>query len=281
MAGMPNSEEKHAEWSKFREHCRRIIFDSTRFEEKLFDVVLILAILASVAVVMLESVGEIRARHGDLFYGLEWGFTILFTLEYAVRIYVSQNRIRYIFSFFGLVDLLAILPTYLDLIYPGTHYLMLIRALRVVRVFRILKLMKYVGEANYLYRALRSSGRKVVVFLVLVLTMVCVLGAVMFLIEGPEHGFTSIPKSVYWAIVTLTTVGYGDISPQTPLGQFFASLIMIIGYGMIAVPSGIVTAEVAMAQREDRSGRACSKCGESDHRGSANFCRVCGNKLKE
>lgn len=276
---MLETEENPENWTGFRERCRRIIFHSSRFEEKLFDVLLILAILTSIVIVMLESVEGIRLEHGQLLSNLEWAFTILFTLEYGVRIYVSKLPLRYVFSFFGLVDLLSILPSYIDLIFPGAHYLMLFRALRVLRIFRVLKMVQFVGEADLLYRAVRASGRKIVVFMTAVVTLVLILGSIMYLIEGPEHGFTSIPKSVYWAIVTLTTVGYGDISPQTPFGQMFASLIMIMGYGVIAVPTGIVTAEIAMATRGDRKERQCSKCGEKDHRVAASFCRNCGTSL--
>lgn len=276
---MLKSEESPANWSKFRERCRRIIFHSERFEEKLFDVVLILAIVTSVLIVMLESVQGIRQQHGTLLSGLEWGFTILFTLEYAVRIYVTKRPLRYIFSFFGIVDLLSILPSYLDLLFPGIHYLMLFRALRVLRIFRVLKMVQYVGEANLLYQALWASGRKIVVFMTAVITLVLILGSIMYLIEGPEHGFTSIPKSVYWAIVTLTTVGYGDISPQTPLGQVFASVIMIIGYGVIAVPTGIVTAEIAMASRGQAFGRKCEGCGDTNHQVGSKYCGKCGKEL--
>lgn len=276
---MSDSKEVPEDWTGFRERCRRIIFYSTRWEEKLFDVLLILAIATSVVIVMLESVEGIRAQHGQLLYSLEWVFTILFTLEYAVRIYVTRKPWQYIFSTFGIVDLLSILPTYIDLLYPGAHYLMLFRALRVLRIFRVLKMVQYVGEANLLYRAMWASARKIVVFVMSVITLVLILGSIMYLIEGPEHGFTSIPKSVYWAIVTLTTVGYGDISPQTPLGQMFASFIMIIGYGVIAVPTGIVTAEITLASRADRKNLKCSECGETDHRAQANYCRICGKHL--
>ncbi|EDY82912.1 transporter, cation channel family [Verrucomicrobiia bacterium DG1235] len=280
MAVMLESEEDPINGSKFRERCRRIIFHSSRFEEKLFDVVLILAIITSVVIVMLESVKGIRAEYGQLLYTLEWAFTILFTLEYVVRIYVSRKALRYVFSFFGIVDLLSILPTYLDLLFPGIHYLMLFRALRVLRIFRVLKMVNYVGEAHLLYRAVWASGRKIVVFMTAVVTLVLILGSIMYLIEGPEHGFTSIPKSVYWAIVTLTTVGYGDISPQTPLGQMFASVIMILGYGVIAVPTGIVTAEITLASRGEGVARKCGHCGEADHKLNARFCRACGKPLE-
>lgn len=276
---MPESEETPEHWSKFRERCRLVIFHSTRPAEKLFDVMLILAIITSVIVVMLVSVEPIREQHGALLFGIEWGFTVLFTLEYALRIYVSKQPLRYIFSFFGVVDLLSILPSYINLFLPGAHYLMLFRALRVLRVFRVLKMVQFVGEANHLYEAVRASARKIIVFVMAVLTLVLILGSIMYLIEGPEHGFTSIPKSVYWAIVTLTTVGYGDISPQTPLGQLFASFIMITGYGVIAVPTGIVTAELTMATSGETNRRQCQTCGETGHKYSAKYCRKCGERL--
>lgn len=276
---MSSRNTARSEWSNFRYRCYRIIFHSDKFYEKLFDVVLIGAIVMSVGAVMLESVEGIRANHGALLYRLEWLFTILFSAEYALRLYVARRPLRYMRSFFGMVDLLSILPTFLDLIFPGARYLMLFRALRVLRIFRILKMVQYVGEANLLYRALRASGRKIIVFTFSVVTLVAILGSIMYLVEGPEHGFTSIPKGVYWAIVTLTTVGYGDISPQTPMGQAVASVVMIIGYGIIAVPTGIVTAEIALATREQRRTRRCSSCPEIDHMPDARFCRSCGSGL--
>jgi len=197
------------------------------------------------------------------------------------RIYVSNRKLRYMRSFFGIVDLLAILPTYISLLLPGTQYLMMFRAVRVLRVFRVLKMAHYVGEANLLLRAIRNSARKIVVFVFSVITLVLILGSVMHLVEGPENGYTSIPKAVYWAIVTLTTVGYGDISPHTPFGQAIASVVMIVGYGIIAVPTGIVTAEIAYATRELRTKRPCSRCAETEHDPSANYCRACGERLAD
>ncbi|CAA6677428.1 MULTISPECIES: ion transporter [unclassified Lentimonas] len=272
--------------SRLRSHWRRIIFQSTRWDEKAFDVFLIIAISLSVIVVMLESVPSISSELRRALYFVEWGITILFTLEYILRLYVSLRPLRYARSFFGVVDLLSILPTYLDLLLPGAHYLALLRVLRVLRIFRVLKLAKYIGEANVLIHALRSSLRKIAVFIFTVIVLVLILGSLMYLIEGEEHGFTSIPKSVYWAIVTLTTVGYGDISPQTPLGQLFASFIMITGYGIIAVPTAIVTAEMthAHSSRDEISAREaepsiCPACGWEDHDHDAAFCKVCGDRL--
>ena len=272
--------------SRFREEWRRIIFQSSKWDEKAFDLFVIAAICVSVIAVMLESVSSIDPKIHRALYFLEWGITILFTLEYLMRLYVSLRPSRYARSFFGLVDLLAILPTYLDLLLPGAHYLASLRVLRVLRIFRILKLAKYIGEANSLIRALRSGARKIAVFIFAVIILVLVLGSLMYLIEGAENGFTSIPKSVYWAIVTLTTVGYGDISPQTPLGQFFASLIMIIGYGIIAVPTAIVTAEMTHpAQGNSDPDKVedtiCPSCGWPDHSHDAAYCKVCGERLPD
>jgi len=265
---------------RFRSECRRIIFQSSRWDEKAFDIVLIIAILFSVAVVLWESIPTISPETRHALYVMEWIITGLFTVEYFLRLYVSESPVRYSRSFFGVVDLLAILPTYLDLLIPGAHYLMLLRVLRVLRIFRVLKLAKYVGEANTLMRAIRASARKISIFVFTVVIMVLILGSIMYLIEGAEHGFTSIPKSVYWAIVTLTTVGYGDLSPQTPLGQFFASLIMITGYGIIAVPTAIVTAEMTHPKTPTADANpVCPACGWENHDHDATFCKVCGDKL--
>ena len=271
---------------RFRTEWRRIIFQSHRWDEKGFDVLLILAILLSVGVVMLESIPSISAELRGWLHVVEWGITILFTLEYFLRLYVSERPALYARSFFGVIDLLAILPAYLDLLLPGAHYLVLLRVLRVLRIFRVLKLAKYIGEANVLMHAMRSSARKIAIFIFFVVILVLILGSLMYLIEGADHGFTSIPKSVYWAIVTLTTVGYGDISPQTPFGQFVASIIMITGYGIIAVPTAIVTAEMANPTLPDESvdGESsadpiCPACGWENHDHDATFCKVCGDRL--
>ncbi|MGZ0707426.1 ion transporter [Coraliomargarita sp. W4R53] len=267
---------------RFRSECRRIIFQSHRWDEKAFDVILILTILLSVALVLWESIPTITPQTRQVLYCLEWLITGLFTVEYMLRLYVSEKPARYSRSFFGIVDLLAILPTYIDLLLPGAHYLMLLRVLRVLRIFRVLKLAKYIGEANTLMRAMRSSMRKIAVFIFAVVILVLILGSMMYLIEGAEHGFTSIPKSVYWAIVTLTTVGYGDMLPQTPLGQFFASIIMIIGYGIIAVPTAIVTAEMTRpTPPQSDTDSICPACGWENHDHDATFCKVCGDKLPE
>jgi voltage-gated potassium channel len=256
-----------------------IIFLAESRAGKLFDIVLIVAILLSVVVVMLDSVEQFSRMHRPLLRALEWVFTALFTIEYVLRLMSVRVQRKYALSFYGLIDLFAVLPTYISLILPGSQYLVVIRALRVLRVFRILKLAQYMGEASVLLRALRASRYKIVVFMFTVLAIVLIVGSAMYLIEGSEAGFTSIPRGVYWAIVTLTTVGYGDISPQTPWGQALASLVMIMGYAIIAVPTGIVTVELAQATREGRFVRQCSICGATDHESDARYCRHCGGSL--
>ena len=255
-----------------------IIFEAESPAGKLFDEILILTILLSVIVVMLDSVNSIAVRYGDLFYTLEWIFTILFTVEYFLRLICVGRPLRYATSFFGIIDLLAILPTYLSLMLPGSQYLLVIRSLRLLRVFRVLKLAQYMGEANLWMKALRASRRKITLFLFTVLNLVVILGSLMYVIEGAESGFTSIPRSIYWAIITLTTVGYGDIVPETNLGQALASVIMIIGYSIIAVPTGIVTSEITYASKYS-SGRVCHNCRFEGHDIDAKFCKRCGAKL--
>lgn len=268
-------------WTGFRERCRRIIFFADRPSEKLFDVLLIIAIVISVVIVMLETVEGLNAKYGQAFRICEWVFTGMFTIEYGLRLYSSSRPLRYARSFYGVVDLFSILPSFIDLLFPGARYLMALRSLRALRIFRVLKLVQFIGEAEMLQTAILSSFRKILVFIFSIITIVSVMGAAMYLIEGHENGFTSIPKSVYWAIVTLTTVGYGDISPNTPLGQIVASVIMIAGYGIIAVPTGIVTAEITRASlvNNRRSTTRCSSCGHSDHSDRARFCPNCGHDL--
>jgi len=257
-----------------------LIFEHDTATGKFFDVWLLVAILLSVAVVMLDSVAEISKVHGRAFAIAEWGFTILFSLEYLLRLYCSPRPLRYAFSFFGLVDLLAVLPTYISIVFPPGRFLLTIRVLRVLRVFRVLKLMHFLGEASVLGRALRASRHKIAVFLLAVLAIVLIVGSLMYVIEGAEKGFTSIPMAVYWAIVTLTTVGYGDIAPQTPVGQAFAAMLMITGYGIIAVPTGIVTVELARSSGlRDPSQRKCQSCKKDGHDTDAGFCKHCGEEL--
>ncbi|MCB0736219.1 MAG: ion transporter [Bacteroidetes bacterium] len=261
-----------------REKLHEIIFEADTPAGKAFDIILLLAILLSVGVVMLESVDDINKRYEHAFDVLEWSFTILFTLEYILRILIINKPLKYIFSFYGIIDLLSILPTYMGIFVKGTSSLMIVRSLRLLRVFRVLKLTRYLGEGNQLWVALLQSRRKILVFLFVVLTASMIMGTLMFMIEGPEHGFTSIPRSIYWAIVTLTTVGYGDISPSTAIGQFFASVIMVLGYGIIAVPTGIVTAELVNNPPTSNT-QVCRNCAEDQHVDGATYCHSCGHLL--
>ncbi len=266
--------------SAWRQLLHEIIFESDTRAGKVFDVLLILGILASILVVMLESVTSIRREHGPALRAAEWTFTLLFTLEYLLRILSVAQPARFTRSFFGIIDLLSIAPTYLSLVFPGAQTLVVIRSLRVLRIFRVLKLAQYLREMEELGTALRASGRKIVVFVLAVVTLVVIFGALMYLIEGDTNGFTSIPRGMYWAVVTLTTVGYGDISPQTNLGQAIAAVIMILGYGIIAVPTGIVTAELAIVSHKSGvSGQSCPECGGEGHDLDALYCKLCGAKM--
>jgi voltage-gated potassium channel len=262
-----------------RERAAEIVFGQDTPAGKAFDLVLIAAILASVAAVMLETLPHFGAAHGALLRKMEWAFTLLFTLEYGLRLWCAPRRLRYAASAFGIVDLVSILPTWLAAIFPGAQALLSIRALRLLRVFRVLKLGQYVTEGAQLARALRQSRHKITVFLASVLTLVVILGSLMYVVEGPENGFTSIPLGVYWAIVTLTTVGYGDVSPHTPVGRALAALVMILGYGIIAVPTGIVTVELGNVARGAARARTCPRCALARHEGDASFCRRCGAPL--
>lgn len=262
-----------------RQKLYRVIFEADTPLGKAFDVGLIVAITASVTVVMLDSVRPLHEQYRRLFLELEWFFTILFTIEYFTRIYCAPNRLRYVTSFFGVVDLLAILPTYISVIFPGALYVTVVRVLRVLRIFRILKIAQYVQESEILLRAMYASRRKILVFLFFLLTVIIVFGSLMYLIEGADAGFTSIPRSIYWAIVTLTTVGYGDIAPQTPFGQAVAAAIMVLGYSIIAVPTGIVTVEISRAARA-RDAATCPNCTSTNHEPDAVFCKYCGERLK-
>ena len=228
---------------------------------------------------MLDSVAGVRARYGALLTTVEWFFTILFTLEYLLRLWCIGKPLRYATSFFGVVDLLAIVPTYLSLVLPGSRYLLVIRILRVLRIFRVLKLVQYLDEAQTMIRALRAGGRKIVVFFATVMALVVVFGSVMYVVEGEAHGFTSIPRSIYWAIVTMTTVGYGDISPQTAVGQSIAAVIMLLGFTIIAVPTGIVAAELNRAQGRRVSTQVCPECAAEGHEADARHCKRCGAAL--
>ena len=263
----------------FRARLHEIIFEADTPEGRLFDLVLLVAIMSSVTVVLLDSVASVRARAGPTLRALEWGFTILFTIEYALRLATVRQPLRYARSVLGLIDLLAILPTYLSLILPGAQSLLVVRLLRLLRIFRVLKLAEYLRESRTLLQALRASRRKIEVFLLTVVTIVVVVGALMYVIEGEQHGFTSIPISMYWAIVTLTTVGYGDLAPATTLGRALSVLLMLTGYGIIAVPTGIVTMELTRAGAHPVSTQACPSCGIGGHDHDAVYCRRCGARL--
>lgn len=257
-----------------------IIFEADTPLGKLFDVLLLGAIFASVLAVCLDSVESIHSRYPQELVIAEWIFTALFTVELVLRLVTVSKPFGYIFSFYGLVDILAILPSYLSLLLPGTQHLLVIRILRLLRIFRVLKLGRYVSESQILVRAIRNSRAKISVFLFSVLTLVVVIGAAMYLIEGRENGFDSIPRSMYWAIVTLTTVGYGDITPQTVAGQLLSSALMIMGYGIIAIPTGIVTAELtSVARPADMTTRTCPSCMSEGHQSRAQFCFACGGEL--
>jgi len=257
-----------------------IVFGHESRAGRNFDILLIVAICISVLVVMLDSVEALHARYTAQFYVVEWMFTLLFSAEYLLRLAIVRQPVRYARSFFGIIDLLAVLPTYLSLLLPGAQYLLVIRVLRILRVFRILKLLRYVDETRLLIGALSRSWRKIQVFIVGILTIVTVFGAIMYVVEGPENGFSSIPMSMYWAIVTVATVGFGDIAPVTPLGRFITSILVLIGYGVIAVPTGIYTAELASSLRTPpRDERGCSGCRLVGHEADALHCRRCGAPL--
>ncbi|WP_221032351.1 ion transporter [Actomonas aquatica] len=275
---MPDHEHGGAA-QPWRARMHELIFEADTPSGRIFDLAILVAIGLSVLAVCLESVRSVREAYGAELRVLEWGLTIAFTVEYVARLIAVKRPWMYARSFYGVVDLLAILPTYLSLFVVGTQSLLVVRALRLLRIFRILKLTHYVGEARMLKAALAASSRKITVFLGAVLTCVLIAGALMYLIEGEEHGFTSIPRSIYWAIVTMTTVGYGDIAPQTVVGQFVASVVMILGYGVIAVPTGIVTVAMNDAFKKSTNTQACPACGASSHADDANYCKYCGEKL--
>ncbi|PTX20221.1 voltage-gated potassium channel [Pontibacter mucosus] len=268
-------------FSERRKKLYRIIFEADTAAGKAFDVALLILIISSVVVVSLESIVSLRRNYLQLFLILEWAFTVIFTIEYFLRIYSTPRPVKYIFSFFGLVDLLAILPTYLSLFILGSQYLLVVRVLRLLRIARIFKLTRFINEGQVLTRALRASATKIAVFLGTVSLLVVIIGSLMYVIEGRENGFTSIPKSIYWTIVTLTTVGYGDIAPQTTLGQFVASLVMIMGYGIIAVPTGIVTVEMSRSDRANLTQQVCPNCHAEGHQADAAYCYRCGYKFSE
>lgn len=272
----------HKHSQPFRAKLFEIIFEAETPTGKLFDIGLLWAIIFSVVAVVLESVESIAINHGGLLTGVEWFFTIIFTIEYALRLYSVKRPMSYAFSFLGLIDLLAIMPTYLDsFLLDGASSLMVIRALRLLRVFRVLKLGHLLNEYTMLQKSLKASLNKMVVFLLIVLTLNVITGTIMYMVEGSEHGFTSIPKSIYWAIVTMTTVGYGDIAPETVLGQMIASLVMIMGYAIIVVPTGIFSVELHKTMQSIQNSEVCPQCMREGHESDSVFCKYCGSRLNE
>jgi voltage-gated potassium channel len=268
------------ERKSWQHRLHEIIYESETTAGKIFDIALLILIVSSIIVVMLDSISKWHLAYGHLFYELEWVFTAVFTIEYLLRLVCIKKPWRYVFSFLGLIDLLAIIPSYLSFIIAGAQSLLVLRALRLLRIFRIFKLSHFLSEMQFLGGAIKSSMRKISIFMLAVLTLVIIMGSVMYLVEKDQNGFNSIPDSIYWAIVTITTVGYGDISPVTPAGKFIASIIMLMGYGIIAVPTGIVTTEMAMAVRKKQTrAEACLSCGREGHDADAKFCKYCGAKL--
>ncbi|MEO6550004.1 MAG: ion transporter [Ferruginibacter sp.] len=266
--------------STWQHRLHEIIYESDTVAGKAFDVSLLVLILASIIVVMLDSINKWHILNGQLFFVLEWSFTALFTIEYILRLICIKKPWKYVFSFLGVIDLLAIIPSYLSIFFAGAQSLLVFRALRLLRIFRIFKLSHFLSEMQFLGGAIRGSLRKISIFMLVVLTLVIIMGSIMYLVEKGQNGFTSIPDSIYWAIVTITTVGYGDISPATPTGKLVASIIMLMGYGIIAVPTGIVTNEMALALRKKETrAEACPGCGQEGHDTDAKFCKYCGEKL--
>ncbi len=278
---MARKEEQ--KFNPLREKLHEVIFEADTPSGRLFDVLLLVFILASVLVVMVESVDSIQQRYATYFFYLEWVFTIVFTVEYILRLYAVYRPLKYAYSIWGVIDLLAILPTYLSFLLPGAQYFLVVRVLRLMRVFRIFKLAKFLKESSVIVNALIASREKIAVFMTFVTLAVTIVGAIMYLVEGGTNdSFSSIPRSIYWAIVTLTTVGYGDISPATPVGQFFAAIVMIMGYAVIAVPTGIVSAElVASARAEKHTTQVCRYCARGGHEHDAAYCKYCGELLNE
>lgn len=272
--------------SGLKQRLNDVVFGYDTPGGKLFDIVLIVLIVASVTAVLADSVASIHAEYGTLLYRLEWLFTILFTIEYVLRLYITADARRYIFSFYGIIDLCSILPTYIAFLFPAAVYLIVIRIMRVLRIFRILKLFRYMGEANLLFSALLQARRKILVFLFSVVILIVIFGAIMFIIEGPENGFNNIPQSIYWAIVTITTVGYGDIAPNTPMGQFVAAIAMICGYAIIAVPTGIIGAELMQevqrrGESKSKQTKQCDNCKAMGHDMDARYCKYCGHLVHQ
>ncbi|AGC78711.1 voltage-gated potassium channel [Nonlabens dokdonensis] len=287
-------DDKHIS-SQWRRKIHEVIYEADTPAGKIFDVTLLIVIIISLILVMLESVPELGRNYKDEFIIAEWVITVFFTIEYVLRIISINKPFKYIFSFFGIIDFISTIPLYLTFFFGGLNALLAVRSLRLLRIFRILKITRYIGEADKLSKAIRSSGPKIAVFLFAVMVVSIIFGTLMYLIEGPEHGFDSIPKSIYWCIVTLTTVGFGDIAPETPFGQFLAAVIMIMGYGIIAVPTGIVSAEYSKSSKEEEkevnpqdypdyrhvNTQVCQNCLSRKHQDGALFCHNCGTSLDD
>ncbi|GAO28008.1 ion transporter [Geofilum rubicundum] len=265
-----------------REKIYQIIFEADTPAGKRFDIALLVVIVISIALVMLESIPSVKQIYGKELLSAEWLITILFTVEYLLRIFSSPKPAKYIFSFLGIIDLLAIIPTFLSLLAPDAQALVVIRAIRLLRIYRILKLYHFIRASNLLVLALQRSARKILIFMMFIAILVVMLGSIMYVVEGAQNGFYSIPLSIYWAIITLTTVGYGDIVPLTDLGKFIASFIMLLGYSILAIPTGIVTVEMSRTFNESTDKhKTCNNCGEPHHTPEANYCRICGEKLSK
>ncbi len=273
------SKEKAVQ-NDLKTRLNEVIFGAETKAGRIFDIILLIVISFSIFLVFMDSVPEVNKKYHRLFYGLEWGITIIFTLEYALRIYITRHPHKYIFSFYGIIDLLSVLPTYLSLVLFGSQYLIVIRAIRLLRIFRILKFTRYTSASQILVQSLKASKYKIAVFFGAIVILVILMGSIMYLIEGENPGFSSIPKSIYWAIITLTTVGYGDITPATVVGQGIASVIMIVGYAIIAVPTGIITVELSKARnKETKTKFICNHCNEKQHDDDAIFCKSCGHEI--
>tara|TARA_R110002049_G_scaffold187196_1_gene355466 strand:+ start:3236 stop:4117 length:882 start_codon:yes stop_codon:yes gene_type:complete len=277
MSRFHSPEPFNTEGWRHRSFC--VVFGHDTLAGRVFDVALIFVILSSVAVALMDTIVPLHERWGRFFLALEWSFTLLFTAEYVFRLAIVRERMRYARSFYGVIDLLAVLPTYLSLLFPGAQYLAVLRVLRILRIFEVLHLRRYTRESSVLLDSLHNSWRKILVFLLAMLAIITVFGAVIYLVEEPENGFTSIPQSMYWALVSVTTVGYGDISPATPAGKLVASVLILLGYGIIAVPTGIYTAELATSLRHRLDGRRCQQCDLAGHESDARHCRHCGAAL--
>jgi voltage-gated potassium channel len=274
-----NIEEKTD--SSLKQHLRSVIFGTETLAGKRFDIALMVCIVLSVVLIFIDTIEQVNSQYGDYIQIAEWTFTVIFTVEYILRLYCSLNRLHYVRSFFGVVDLVSILPSYLDLIFPGANVALALRVLRLFRVFRVLKLLRYLRDGHILLKAMMQSSRKVFMFFFAVSLIIMVLSVIMYVVEGPNNGFTSIPQSMYWTVVTITTVGYGDITPQTPLGQAIAALTMLIGYSIIAIPTGILTAEITHEMVRTRDLRKCSNCGKKGHDNDAEYCNHCGSELEK